>query len=70
MDAMALLGLGAPLAGSLAFALGRSLVLHARIRLVRAAAELPAGVQVEGRDSAGCWVAQRPHPSSCIGRGQ
>jgi len=39
--------------------LRRWLTLRSRAHLTRAAAKLPAGVRVEGRDSAGAWSASR-----------
>jgi hypothetical protein len=47
---------GAQLAAVL---LRRWLTLRARAELTRAAADLPAGVRVHGRDTAGTWTAHR-----------
>lgn len=59
MDLMTLAAVGVPIvASALGFA-GRWLLLRSRAELVRAAGELPPGVQVSGRDGGGTWSAAR-----------
>lgn len=56
---LALLGIGTQAATQLVVTAGRWLTLRARADLARAAASLPTGVQVTGRDNAGVWAARR-----------
>ncbi|WP_204003763.1 hypothetical protein [Virgisporangium aurantiacum] len=56
---LVLLGAGAQAAAQLVVALGRWLTLRARAELTRAAAGLPPGVQISGRDSGGTWKVRR-----------
>ena len=59
MDVMALVVVGAQVLIYAAIAASRWLTVRSRADLVRAAAELPVGVQVRGRDTAGTWTARR-----------
>jgi len=63
MQLMTVAAIGVPLAAPVTALVGRWLMLRCRAQLVRAAGELPPGVQVSGHDLVGSWSAQSAAPA-------